>query len=291
MRLLLAGTRRSKTSRKVRTMPETNFGKTLQGQKALYDSRFERGYVEGFDDLFERCRLQSLNYVFKQLTESGFQPQSIFDYGCGQGKFLPIYQQFFPDAKITASDISDVALERAQQRHPAASFISMTDERISLPDASFDLVTSIEVIEHVLDAHATMREIVRLAKPGGWIVLTTPCANRYSLEWTYNFLTGGFKPSHDGYGKFSSEDPEHLRRLKDEHVRALFHEAGAKVDTIYHRAHVFSTIMTSMLVIRRLPLGFRTQIAYLDCTIFKYLTTGANMIAIARCVERRSDAK
>jgi|KBSSwiStaDraftv2_1062776.scaffolds.fasta_scaffold371646_2 Methylase involved in ubiquinone/menaquinone biosynthesis len=263
-------------------MPETNFDKTLQGQKALYDSRFKQGYVEGFHDLYERCRLQSLNYVFKQLTKSGFQPQSMFDYGCGQGKFLPIYQQFFPDAKITASDISDVALEFAQRRHPAASFISMTDEHIPLPDASFDLVTSIEVIEHVLDAHATMREIVRLVKPGGWIVLTTPCANRYSLEWTYNFLTGGFKPSLDGYGKFSSEDPEHLRRLKDDDVRALFHEAGAKVDTIYHRAHIFTTIMASMPVIRRLPLDLRTQIAYLDWALFKNLPNGATMIAIAR---------
>lgn len=47
-------------------------------------------------------------------------------------------------------------------------------EPIDLPDHSADVVACVETIEHVENPRALARERVRLAKPGGWIIITTP---------------------------------------------------------------------------------------------------------------------
>ena len=54
----------------------------------------------------------------------------------------------------------------------------MSSERIDFANGIFDLVLSIEVLEHVQDVHLAVAEIGRVLRPGGLAVITTPCANR-----------------------------------------------------------------------------------------------------------------
>ena len=44
----------------------------------------------------------------------------------------------------------------------------------SLPVASFDLITALDVLEHVDDLSATLHDLMRLLKPGGWLVVVGP---------------------------------------------------------------------------------------------------------------------
>ena len=57
-----------------------------------------------------------------------------------------------------------------------ASFVEADLNRgpIPVPDASADIAISIETIEHLENPRAFCRELVRIAKPGGWILVTTP---------------------------------------------------------------------------------------------------------------------
>jgi len=57
-----------------------------------------------------------------------------------------------------------------------ASFVQADLNRspIPMPDASADIAISIETIEHLENPRAFCRELVRIAKPGGWILVTTP---------------------------------------------------------------------------------------------------------------------
>ena len=50
-------------------------------------------------------------------------------------------------------------------------------QRLTYPDAMFDLVTSTEVFEHVADDRAGFREVHRVLAPGGWFVFTVPIAD------------------------------------------------------------------------------------------------------------------
>jgi SAM-dependent methyltransferase len=49
-----------------------------------------------------------------------------------------------------------------------------SDGRLPYPDDHFDAVVAVEVIEHIEDQFAFLRELARVAKPGGMVILTTP---------------------------------------------------------------------------------------------------------------------
>ena len=62
--------------------------------------------------------------------------------------------------------------------------------RFDFPDASFDYVVSIEGIEHIENHFAFLREVRRVLRPGGRLILTTP--NVLSLESRWRFFVSGF---------------------------------------------------------------------------------------------------
>jgi SAM-dependent methyltransferase len=251
--------------------------------KKFYNARFEAGYMHGFDyDIYEICRLYTVRKMLRTLSISGFEPSSILDYGCGEGRYIGELRNWFQSAKVQGCDISDVGLQIAKSNYPGISFTSMQNESVQFHDDSFDLVLSIEVLEHVQDAPKAVREIVRVLKPSGMAIITTPCANRFSLEWFLNWRSGGLQPSPDGYGRFASDEPAHLRRLTSRAVSGLFESAGAKVDAIYHRSHFFTPIAHLRVCVRLLPLRFRAMIALLDWHLFRRLPNGATMILLCR---------
>lgn len=262
-------------------MSQTFDPTALEKQKHFYDQRFTKGYMQSFDyDVFELTRVQTIEQVIGQLKRTGFDPKSILDYGCGEGRYLGKLAEWFPSAALAGCDISDVGLEIARSR-TNADLRQMADERTAWPDASFDLVLSVEVLEHVADVSAATREIGRVLKPGGIAIITTPCANRFSLEWTIQKMTGGLQPSPDGFGRFASDEPGHLRRLNDRHMTSLLNDSGIDVTRIYHRAHFFATLIDKRFI-RKLSQKFRASLCMLEWHLFKHLPNGATMLVLGR---------
>ena len=62
---------------------------------------------------------------------------------------------------------------------PVAAVIADASQPLPFPDAYFDGLISIEMIEHIVDWRASVREMVRVVKPGGRLVISTP--GRYGL--------------------------------------------------------------------------------------------------------------
>lgn len=194
----------------------------LTDPKGFYNARFDRGYMHGFEyDVFERVRVRTIREIFGRLKAKQFSPTSILDYGCGEGRYIGEMTRIFPAARLAGCDISEVGLTIAKGDNPQAELHVMADETIPCADNHFDLVISIEVLEHVQDVGKAVLEIGRVLKPGGLAVITTPCANRFSGEWFQVAFRRGFEPSTDGYGRFCTDEPGHLRRLTDSHLREL----------------------------------------------------------------------
>lgn len=92
------------------------------------------------------------------------------DFGCGSGPYLPYLKQ--SSLEVVGVDISPDAIKQAGTKNYKA--VQLMDQgKAPLADRSAAIVFSTEVLEHIEDAEATIREFHRLLKDGGLLILTT----------------------------------------------------------------------------------------------------------------------
>lgn len=99
------------------------------------------------------------------------RPHRVLEVGCGEGGQLRKVARLAPGAQLFGFDLpSDALAERWEGL--AASMAVGTAEALPYPDATFDLVLALEVLEHVADPDAVLAEIARVAT--GTVVLSVP---------------------------------------------------------------------------------------------------------------------
>jgi SAM-dependent methyltransferase len=104
-----------------------------------------------------------------RVRERRISGERLVDVGCGQGAFWPFLKDRF-------STYCGVDAVRYEGLPPDAEFHQADLDRPGWPIASgiADLVVALETIEHLENPWAFVRDLVRIAKPGGWVVVTTP---------------------------------------------------------------------------------------------------------------------
>ncbi len=97
----------------------------------------------------------------------------VLEVGCGEGRGIDRLMK--NAASYTAIDKIEGIIESLRAKYPGASFISGNIPPLhGLPDNSYDTVVSFQVIEHIADDRAFLKEIHRVLKPGGKAFITTP---------------------------------------------------------------------------------------------------------------------
>jgi 2-polyprenyl-3-methyl-5-hydroxy-6-metoxy-1,4-benzoquinol methylase len=100
----------------------------------------------------------------------------VLDAGCGVGYGSQILHDAGAE-DVVAVDISPEVVEAARTRVSPEITVEQGDlHRLRLPDGRFDLVVAFEVIEHVPDPEAVIRELARVLAWGGILVVSTPNA-------------------------------------------------------------------------------------------------------------------
>lgn len=158
---------------------------------------------------------------------------AILEAGCGTGGNLSSLER---RGTVAAFEPSPDGAGIARSRHPA-----MTVESGELPDqlpfavGTFDLVAALDILEHIEDDAGALGALVRLAKPGGYVLLTVP---------THPFIWG----SHD-------RRLSHVRRYAVKELLELCRNQNA--DIVYEGA--FNTLLAPIAFAARLAekfLGF-----------------------------------
>jgi SAM-dependent methyltransferase len=106
----------------------------------------------------------------------------LVDVGCGSGQLWP-----FVHARFDSYVGVDVTRYGGFPDEAEFHLTDLNAKQLPLADSSADVVASVETIEHLENPRAFARELVRVAKPGGWVVITTP--NQLSLLSLLTLLT------------------------------------------------------------------------------------------------------
>jgi len=104
--------------------------------------------------------------------------ESLLDAGCGDGRYLAVLPGLGPvPARVVGTDIADSILRTARAAAEAAGveaeLVRGNLESLSFPDDSFDVVLCVQVIEHLLDPTRGLRELARVLRPAGLLILST----------------------------------------------------------------------------------------------------------------------
>lgn len=100
--------------------------------------------------------------------------KSILDVGCGNGW---VAKEFLPEGKqVFSLDISVTNPSIVNKLYPNPKHLALAADSFHLPfnDESFDCVIASEIIEHVFDPAAFVKELFRVVKKGGRLIVTTP---------------------------------------------------------------------------------------------------------------------
>lgn len=155
------------------------------------------------------------------LKERGIKGEMLVDVGCGVGNLWPFVRQYF--ARYVGIDVV-----RYEGFPAEAEFrqVDLDTGHAPLPDDCADVVAAVETIEHLENPRAFMRELARLCKPGGWVLVTTP--NQLSL---LSILTLVTKHRFQAFGE--TDYPAHLTALLEVDMRRIAVECGL-AETSFH---------------------------------------------------------
>ena len=149
----------------------------------------------------------------------------LLDVGCGTGANLKAFGKQFERVGI---DMSSAALSFCQQRG-IDSLVQAKVEDSGLEHDTFDVVTALDMLEHVDDDMLALRELWRVAKPGGFLLITVPA---FGFLWS----------EHD-------EALHHRRRYTVAELESKLASAGfGEVRISYFLATLFFPILIARIV-------------------------------------------
>ncbi|RIX32202.1 bifunctional 2-polyprenyl-6-hydroxyphenol methylase/3-demethylubiquinol 3-O-methyltransferase UbiG [Sphingomonas edaphi] len=158
-----------------------------------------------------------------QADEHGFRPlegKSALDVGCGAGLLAEPLARL--GAQVTAVDAAPELIEAARTHASGAGLaIDYRACGVEALGGQYDLVTSMEVIEHVADPQAFISALADRVKPDGLLILSTPNRTAWSKLLTITLA--------EGFGQIPKGTHDFDKFIYPEAMRGLLAQAGMQV--------------------------------------------------------------
>lgn len=186
------------------------------------DSRSQRYWGDVFFPAVAEARREKIfaprvTRIAQLMADHGVGPGAVMDVGAGTGIFLEECRRAGWAGPFLAVEPSANLAERCRQLG-FETFEGLSFEAAATPErqGTADLVTAFEVIEHVHDVAAFISDLARLAKPGGWVLVTGLCGTGFDIL-TLGAMSKAVSP------------PHHLNFLSRHGVEALMERCGLEL--------------------------------------------------------------
>ncbi len=164
---------------------------TVPQIKGYYDSYWTNGKATFSGDL------QGYAKNFRRWMSSrliDLAPNTpILEVGCGDGSFTKELVKYSPD--VTAIDISESQIENNRRLFGGITFRQHdVAEPLPFADNSFGVIWCSEVLEHLFEPGYAVREMYRVLRPGGKLLITVPYHGRFKnvlialFKWDEHFV-------------------------------------------------------------------------------------------------------
>jgi len=194
------------------------------------------------------------NYIKSKTKLEG---KKVLDVGCGGGLLSEALNDFGAD--VTGIDAAgpgiEVAKIHAKNDNKNIKYFEITAEELNLKESgSFDIVTCLEVLEHVPDPKSLVATCIDLLKPGGALFLSTINKNPRSwitaivgAEYIFNLLPKG---THE-FDKFIK--PSVLAKYVREANAELIETKGMFYNPLTHKANLNNDLGVNYLMYAKKP--------------------------------------
>jgi ubiquinone/menaquinone biosynthesis C-methylase UbiE len=100
---------------------------------------------------------------------------TILDYGCGKGEIFTKLVSRNPKSNIIGADVSKEALSVVKKKYPKYTFVQVFDgEKLPFKSNTFDFICALDVLEHVYDTETIFKELTRVLKKDGKLLVSVP---------------------------------------------------------------------------------------------------------------------
>lgn len=157
----------------------------------------------------------------------------IIDIGCGDGFFLHLISNLPLKVTLLGFDYDGIVLNNAKKNLSPRKIKLVQGSATEIPfkRGSFNKAIMTEVLEHIEDDKKALREVYRILKPNGLLLLTVPNLN-YPFLWDpINWILQRILNTHiSGTGFFAGIWARHLRLYKKEELINKIKKAGFKIE-------------------------------------------------------------
>lgn len=154
------------------------------------------------DSKFQPIDKENLLRQEKYLSYIGSNGKKVVELGCGASYFPQMASKF---NKSFGVDYAKGTIERMAIEFPNVQYIHADATKTPFTNEFFDVVVSGEVIEHIENTEDLVKEMVRICKPGGKMILSTPHLEFDDPEHIWEFEEKDLHDFFDKYGPVTTE--------------------------------------------------------------------------------------